>query len=158
MASSLFNRLRSQTPKDSKLFVAKNLDITEQVHEILERKGWSQKDLARALGKQESEISKWLSGLHNLTLKTITKIEAILGEDIICTPAKAREVLVKENFFYSQSTVSISIPLGILNDKYHQAGMAIERKKNSSIGNISTASYIAEKFTVSEAAFSKEIA
>lgn len=157
MASSLFDRLRSQTPKDSKLFISKNLDITEQVHEILERKGWSQKDLARALGKQESEISKWLNGLHNLTLKTITKMEAILGEDIICTPAKARKVLVKENFFYSQSSVSVSMPL-TLNDKYHQAGMAIERKKSSSIGHVSTASYVAEKFTVRETEFSKDIA
>jgi transcriptional regulator with XRE-family HTH domain len=35
------------------------------------------------MGKSESEISKWLTGLHNLELRTIYKIEAVLGEDII---------------------------------------------------------------------------
>ena len=44
---------------------------------------------------QESEVSKWLSGLHNLTLKSITKMETILGNDIIITPLEACEKYVK---------------------------------------------------------------
>jgi transcriptional regulator with XRE-family HTH domain len=47
--------------------------------------------LARALGKSESEISKWLTGLHNLELRTIYKIEIALGEDVI--EVKERKVL-----------------------------------------------------------------
>jgi len=49
-------------------------------------KGMSQRDLARALGKSELEISKWLTGLHNLELKTIARIEEVLGEEILSVP------------------------------------------------------------------------
>ena len=42
-----------------------------------------QKDLAKALGKNESEISKWLSGSHNFTLKTIARIEDVLGDKLL---------------------------------------------------------------------------
>ncbi|WP_296683679.1 helix-turn-helix transcriptional regulator [Flavobacterium sp.] len=73
---------------DNKQFISKNLDISQQVFEILERKGWKQKNLAQALGKSESEISKLLSGLHNLTLKSITQLEVVLESDIITTPKK----------------------------------------------------------------------
>jgi len=73
---------------DNKQFISKNLDISQQVFEILERKGWKQKNLAKALGKSESEISKLLSGLHNLTLRSITQLEVVLESDIITTPKK----------------------------------------------------------------------
>jgi len=43
----------------------------------------SQKQLADSLKKYEAEISKWLSGTHNLTLKTISKLESVLPINII---------------------------------------------------------------------------
>ena len=35
------------------------------------------------LDKKPSEITKWLSGLHNLTLKSITKMEVALGVNLM---------------------------------------------------------------------------
>lgn len=70
-------------PADIERFVDKNLDISQQVYALLKEKGWSQKDLASKLGKTDAEVSKWLSGTYNLTLRDITKIEAILEHDII---------------------------------------------------------------------------
>lgn len=64
-------------------FVEKNLAITEKVRLALEQKGWKSQDLANAMGKSPSEVSKWLTGMHNLTLKSITKIEIALGIDLI---------------------------------------------------------------------------
>lgn len=66
-------------------FIEKNLDITEKVRVALEQKGWKAQDLAKALDKKPSEISKWLSGMHNLTLKSIIKMEVALGIDLIYT-------------------------------------------------------------------------
>ena len=77
--------------KDEEKFVDKNLDITEQIYAYLKEKGWSQSEFADKLGKKSSEISRWLSGTHNLTLKSLTKMETILGEDIITTPQKAKK-------------------------------------------------------------------
>ena len=73
--------------KDSNLemdkFVDRSMEIIDRIHQILEVTGQTQKDLANKLNKSESEISKWLNGVHNLTLKTISKLEVALGESII---------------------------------------------------------------------------
>lgn len=73
-------------------FIEKNLAITNKVLTALETKGWSKGQLAEAMGKSPSEVSKWLSGMHNLTLKSIIKMEAALGIDLIhCEPVKEYE-------------------------------------------------------------------
>ena len=83
---------------DIERYVDINLDISEQVMEYLEKKGWTQKDLANKLGKSEAEVSKWLSGMHNLTLKSISKMEAVLHENIILTPKIAKKTFSKNNY------------------------------------------------------------
>jgi ribosome-binding protein aMBF1 (putative translation factor) len=88
----VIDRYRDRVKPENKIYIRKNLQISERVSELLEEKGWSQKEFARRLGKKESEVSKWLSGLHNLTLKSITKMEAVLEEDIIQAPVLAREI------------------------------------------------------------------
>lgn len=86
-ASSFFDR---EIKAENKLFVDNSLDIAVEVNNVLDEYGWTQKDLADKLGKSESEISKWLSGLHNLTLKSISKIESVLGRKVIEVPSKGR--------------------------------------------------------------------
>ena len=81
--------LEQQVPADIQRFADINVDIAMQVGEYLKEKSWTQKDLADALGKSEAEISKWLSGMHNLTLKSIAKMEAALGKEIILTTCRA---------------------------------------------------------------------
>jgi len=66
-------------------FIEKNLAITEKIRMVLEEKSWTFKDLANAMDKSPSEVSKWLSGMHNLTLKSITKLEMVLGIELINT-------------------------------------------------------------------------
>ena len=43
----------------------------------------TQRALAEKLGKKESEVSKWLTGRHNFTTKTLAHISLALGEDVI---------------------------------------------------------------------------
>ena len=49
------------------------------------------RNLAQRLGKTETEVSRWLSGTHNLTLSTICKISTALGEDIVTVPKMVLE-------------------------------------------------------------------
>lgn len=69
-------------PEVDKL-VTRNLAIANKVQSVLEEKELSNKDFAEILGKSPSEISKWLSGTHNLTMKSIIKMELALGVDLI---------------------------------------------------------------------------
>lgn len=70
------------SPEIAKL-VEKNLAIANKIYEMLQDRGLKPVDLARLLHKKPSEISKWLTGTHTFTTKTITKIETVLGDDII---------------------------------------------------------------------------
>ncbi|MFY7740571.1 MAG: helix-turn-helix domain-containing protein [Flavobacterium sp.] len=81
-------------PEITKL-VEKNLAIANKIHEMLKERGLKAADLARMLKKTPSEISKWLTGTHTFTTKTITKIETILGEDIIHIEAQKEIVYFK---------------------------------------------------------------
>jgi transcriptional regulator with XRE-family HTH domain len=65
--------------------------IVNAIYEALERKNMKASDLARKMDKSPAEISKWLSGSHNLTLQSITRLETILDEDLILTPAEAQK-------------------------------------------------------------------
>ena len=82
-----------ETPAEVRIFVRQYTDIVININRILREKGYTQKDLAMKMGKKPSEINKWLNGNHNLTLKTLAKLEAQLGEPIIYT---SREVLLKK--------------------------------------------------------------
>lgn len=81
-----FDRIAARTPAQTRRSVRKMLDVADRIHWVLDQKGMSQKDLAVALHKSESEISKWLSGTHNLELKSIIRIEEALGADILTVP------------------------------------------------------------------------
>lgn len=83
MRSKITTQILSETPEEIRIFVRQYTDIVVRINQLLEKKGYSQKDLAEKMNKKPSEINKWLKGTHNLTLKTIAKLEAELGEPII---------------------------------------------------------------------------
>lgn len=90
--NSITNFFETRGPEDVERFVDKNLDISQQVYALIKSKGLkNQNELAKMLGKSNAEVSKWLSGTHNLTLRSIAKMEAALDADIIMTPLKAEK-------------------------------------------------------------------
>ena len=81
--NKLMDEIRQTMTPEMKKQMELSVSIANRIYEILEEKGMSQKDLAYALGKTETEVSRWLSGTHNLTTATIAKISVALGQDII---------------------------------------------------------------------------
>jgi transcriptional regulator with XRE-family HTH domain len=90
MKSKIAKKILSETPEEVKIFVRRHTDIVVRIHELMQSKGLTQKDLAERMDKKPSEINKWLKGNHNLTLKTIARLEAELGGDIIYTASSKR--------------------------------------------------------------------
>lgn len=66
-------------------FVNKSIGVGEEIIAAMERKGMSQRDLARALNISETLVSRWLGGMHNFTLRTLTAIEEVLDTDLVLT-------------------------------------------------------------------------
>lgn len=85
MPSKYWKDFQSRIAPEDKQFARKLLDLVDALHLALDRLELSQKYFANVMGKSESEISKWLSPGHNFTLKSIAKIEAQSGIDLLQT-------------------------------------------------------------------------
>ena len=85
------DEIRASISPEMKLQMEMSVAIANRIYEILETKGMTQKDLAKRLGKTETEVSRWLSGTHNLTLSTICKISAALEEEMVSVPHQVLE-------------------------------------------------------------------
>lgn len=77
------DEIRSTISPEMKMQMEMSVAIANRIYEILEARGMTQKDLARKLGKSETEVSRWLSGTHNLTMATICKISAALDAEVV---------------------------------------------------------------------------
>ena len=81
--NKIMDEIRSTITPEINLQMEMSVAIANRIYDILEDRGMSQKDLAKRLGKTETEVSRWLSGTHNLTLATICKISAALEADVV---------------------------------------------------------------------------
>ena len=88
--NKLMDEIRKSTPADTNKQVDLCVAIANRVFELLQERNMKQRDFAKALGKTETEVSRWLSGTHNLTLATIAKMATVLGDDIITTKQSHR--------------------------------------------------------------------
>lgn len=57
--------------------------IIARIDKILNEKNMTQRDLAKKLGKNEAVVSRWITGLPNFTLRTLSEISTALGEPLI---------------------------------------------------------------------------
>lgn len=87
------NEIRETISPEMKMQMELSVAIANRIYEILEEKGMSQKDFARLMGKTETEISRWLSGTHNMTLATLCKISIALGENLLEVPANQGDLV-----------------------------------------------------------------
>lgn len=83
--NAIMDSMRQATPPEVNKQVDLCVEICNRIYEIMEERGMKQRDLAKALGKTETEVSRWLSGTHNMTIATIAKIATILDDNIITT-------------------------------------------------------------------------
>ena len=60
-----------------------SFQISNRLDFLMKEKGLSKKQLADALGKRPSEITRWLSGEHNFTISTLAMLSSFFGQSII---------------------------------------------------------------------------
>ena len=78
-----FRQMVTAVPADIKREVDLEFAISNRIYELMTKRGLSKVGFAQALGKRPSEVTKWLSGQHNFTLRTISLLSAFFGEDLI---------------------------------------------------------------------------
>lgn len=60
-----------------------SFQISNRLDLLMKEKGLSKKQLADAIGKRPSEITRWLSGEHNFTISTLAMLSSYFGQPII---------------------------------------------------------------------------
>ena len=86
LKNPLIEQLRAQLSSEDKEQMNESFAFADRIHFLLKKHNITQRQLAERLGKKESEISKWLSGGHNFTIQTLTKISLAIGERIYNLP------------------------------------------------------------------------
>ena len=81
-----FQQMVSRVPKDVMTEVDLSFAIADQINKLMLEKGLTKKQFADALGKKPSEVTKWLSGQHNFTIKTLAMLSSFFGKSLIVTP------------------------------------------------------------------------
>ncbi len=82
---------------ENERWLDKSAKIALMILRTLREKGIKQVDLAAKLGITPQQISKIVKGQENLTLETISKIEAVLGVELIELPAFSISTETKVN-------------------------------------------------------------
>ena len=83
MHNELFRQCLAAIPEAQKAEFELSFGIAERICDVLKAKHLTQKEFAKLLNKRESEISKWLTGRHNFTMKTIALISTHLGQPLV---------------------------------------------------------------------------
>lgn len=99
MRSKTVDRLIKSTPKDLEIFVDLYAELVVRINQLLREKDITKKELAEKLDKKPSEISKWLGGEHNFTLRSLAKLSAELGEPLLEVPTRKAQTDFVENGF-----------------------------------------------------------
>lgn len=88
VTNPLFRECLAQVSEKTRAEFNLSFEIADRIDAILKEKGLTQKELAKRMGKRESEVSRWLTGRHNFTTNTLADISLALGEPIVIIPHK----------------------------------------------------------------------
>ena len=81
--SSIYRKSLYKIPNELKVQIDLSFAIADKIASVLKERGMANKEFAKLVGKTEAEVSRWLGGTHNFTLKTIARISSALGCEII---------------------------------------------------------------------------
>jgi len=77
--NNLIEQLLNYISPEESLRIENRMLLAAKIDDALKAKSWKKKDLMEALGKKnQSEVTKWLSGTHNFTADLLTDLGRVL--------------------------------------------------------------------------------
>lgn len=77
------HELMGEIPLQVQLQTKMSVEIAHRIEALMRENGYTKKQFAEHLGRRPSEITKWLSGEHNFTIATLSRLSAFFGQPII---------------------------------------------------------------------------
>ena len=78
-----YNQIVASIPPEIHKEVEMQMAVSNRIYDLMTDKGLSKAEFARAIGKRPCEITKWLSGQHNFSLKTLALLSTFFGVSFI---------------------------------------------------------------------------
>lgn len=82
-AKTSLRELLSDITPEERAEARLSFQISNRLDFLMKEQGLSKKQLADAIGKRPSEITRWLSGEHNFTISTLSMLSSFFGQPII---------------------------------------------------------------------------
>lgn len=96
------------TPKEQARTTARML-LAAKIADAMAAKGWKKKDLMLALGKKnQSEITRWLSGTHNFTADLLSDLQDVLDIKLLYLTEDEKPV----EQIIQQINIVLTVPMG----------------------------------------------
>lgn len=92
-----FQQILSNVPQDITTEIDLSFDIATEIDSLMQERGFTKKQFADALGKKPSEVTKWLSGQHNFTIRTLAMLSTFFGRPLIQTCSRKYKYLKEEH-------------------------------------------------------------
>lgn len=86
MMDNVFKEMLAEVPAEISVEMDLSFAIATRLDALIKGKGLSKKEFAEAIGKRPSEVTKWLSGQHNFTLRTIAMLSTFFNETLVTVP------------------------------------------------------------------------
>lgn len=83
--SNKFQQMMDSVPRNIQAEIDLSFAISNEIYNLMQERGLRKKQFADALGKKPSEVTKWLSGQHNFTIRTLAMLSTFFGQPLIQT-------------------------------------------------------------------------
>lgn len=122
--------------------VEKRMLLAAKISDAMIAKGWKKKDLMRETGqKNQSVITKWLSGTHNFTTETLFDLEEALDVNLVDLSNEKEEKTIAIYHVRVETATSFAIPGNDLSDIIRKS-----KKQGRTGSRIFSANYFSQTF------------
>ncbi len=81
--STSFEEMVSAVPQEIITESELSFAISDKLNDLIKGRGMTKKEFAAAIGCRPSEVTKWLSGQQNFTIRTLAKLSTFFGEPLV---------------------------------------------------------------------------
>ena len=88
--SPVIDEILKSITKAELLQTERKMSLAIKIADAIEKNGYSKSEFAKKISKNNSEISKWISGTHNFTFNTLILLETELDIKLINSDIKIK--------------------------------------------------------------------
>ena len=91
--NSAISRILNRIDPIEKAKTSTKMNIAAMIDDAMIAKGWSKKDLMKKMGKKnQSEITRWLSGTQNFTVDKLVELSILLDIKLVAMYEEKRDI------------------------------------------------------------------